>query len=384
MKAPMGEFDEVEHDGLSRGPDSANWEDFGNEIQPASTASLASVLDAFFEEIEKGTPPVRWPVGEGWGTFALRPHEVTVIGGAPESGKTALFLNLIWQAMQLTPTLRVIIANNESEWPTLMERMTAMIAGVNLRHVQDRDRKQFGSEKRARAKAALQAVADRIDFVEMTSTLEQVIESAMKFRADIVVLDTLQKTRLAGFDGEVGDRIGRIMPMLRDLAHEGPCVLAAAQLSREGTKHMKFRAGSSTRDELDLAAFYGNSEIESSADNAFLLVYEKNARVYQQGGEAEYVPIPMELRDVKSRNRQPCNIPLLFDGRYQKFTVRQIQKAEKAAVGRPQPAAPASTRAKPATNSGSGKRTRSEVNAMPASADFTNEEEAHEGHEWLD
>lgn len=384
MQDTTPEFEELEHDEPNTGPDPADWEDFGGDIKPAGTISLTSILDAFFEDLEKGTPPVRWPVGEGWGTFSFRPHEVTVIGGAAESGKTALCLNLIWQAMQLTPTLRVLIANNESEWPTLMERMTAMLADVNLRHVQDRDRKHFGPEKRVRIKAAFQAVADRIDFVEMTSPLEETIESALKFRADIVLIDTLQKTKLAGYDGEVGDRVGRIMPMLRDLAHEGPCVLAAAQLSREGTKHLKFRAGSRTRDELDLAAFYANSEIESSADNAFLLVYEKGARVHQEGGEDEYVPIPMELRDVKGRNRQTCNIPLLFDGRYQKFTVRQIQKAEKAAVGRPQPAEPASTRTKPATNSGSGKRTKNEVNAIPASADFTNEEEAHEGHEWLD
>ncbi len=381
METPANEFDEPENDQLQAGPDPADWEDFGGDIKPARTIPMASILEAFFEGLEKGTPPLHWPVGEGWGTFSFRPHEVSVIGGPAESGKTALCLNLIWQAMQLTPTVRVLIANNESETEKLMERMTAMVAEINLRHVQEHEVKHFGPEKRAKAKAAFRAVADRIDFVEMTSPLEEVIESALKFRADIVLVDTLQKTRLAGFDGEVGDRIGRIMPMLRDLAHEGPCVLAAAQLSREGTKHMKFRAGSKTRDELDLSAFYGNSEIESSADNAFLLAYEKGARLHQSAGEAEYVPIPMALRDVKGRNRQTCNIPLLFDGRYQKFTVRQD---EKTAVGPSQPTKPIPTRGKKSvTGSSTGKQSAAQMNSGPSSSHTSNNEDAHADHEWL-
>ena len=37
--------------------------------------------------------------------------------------------------------------------------------------------------------------------------------------------------------------------------------------------------------------------------------------------------MPMWLHHVKARNTLKTNIPLLFDGRYQKFTLRAIEEA---------------------------------------------------------
>jgi hypothetical protein len=249
-----------------------------------------------------------------------------VFGGPPNVGKTPLMMNLTWQAMQITPALRVLIANNESVVPELVETLTAILGGINLRDVQARDRSRCTPEKLAVARDALRSVADRIEFMEMPFSLEQVVERAEAFRADVVVIDTLQKLRLEGYDGEVGDRVGRIMPMLRELASRGPCVVGAAQISREGVKHLQGRVGSKTYDERDTSVFLHSSEIESSCNDAFLLVYEKGTRVYQ-GPDGEYQPLPMWLHHVKARNTLKTNIPLLFDGRYQKFTVRSVETA---------------------------------------------------------
>lgn len=300
--------------------------DFGGDVEPGRTTLLADMLETYFIDLEAGVPPVQWPVGEGWGTLAFRPHSVMVLGGPPNVGKTPLTMNLTWQAMQITPSLRVLVANNESMVPELVEMLTAMLGGINLRDVQARDRGRCTPEKLAVARAALQSVADRIQFMEIPFTLEQVVERADAFRADIVVIDTLQKLRLEGYDGEVGDRVGRIMPMLRDLASRGPCVVAAAQISREGVKHLQGRVGGTTYDERDTAVFLHSSEIESSCNDAFLLAYDKAARVYQ-APDVEYQPLPMWLHHVKARNTLKTNIPLLFDGRYQKFTVRSVEKA---------------------------------------------------------
>jgi hypothetical protein len=300
--------------------------DFGDDVEPGRTTLLADMLDTYFTALEVGVPPTQWPVGEGWGTLAFRPHSVMVFGGPPNVGKTPLMMNLTWQAMQITPSLRVLIANNESMVPELVETLTAMLGGINLRDVQARDRSRCTPEKLAVAREALRSVADRIEFMEIPFSLEQVVERAEAFRADIVVIDTLQKLRLEGYDGEVGDKVGRIMPMLRELASRGPCVVAAAQISREGVKHLQGRVGSKTYDERDTSVFLHSSEIESSCNDAFLLVYEKGARVYQ-GPDDEYVPLPMWLQHVKARNTLKTNIPLLFDGRYQKFTLRSVEKA---------------------------------------------------------
>lgn len=325
------------HDGW--GP--LDGEDFGHEIRLARSTLLADALFTYFGELKRGDPPTKWPVGEGWGTLALRPNRVITIGAPANVGKTPLLMNLALQAMKITPTLRVLVANNESTVTEIMDLLTAMVSGINLKHVQNRDREHCTPEKLDLAKAALQGVADRLDFAEMPFTLEQVIERASRFKADVVILDTLQKFRLEGYDGEAADRVGRIMPLLRDLALQGRCVLAAAQISREGVRHVQQRAGSRTHDDRDMNVFLHNSEIESASNDAFLLAYDQSARVYQ-GVEEEYEPIPMWLQHVKGRNNMKAHIPLLFDGRYQKFTLRPVGKSGTArldggetATGRP-------------------------------------------------
>ena len=326
MTTQADDFEDHDADRAYRSLAPSDGADFGDDVEPARTTLLADMLDTYFTDLERAVPPVQWPVGEGWGTLAFRPHSVMVIGGPVNVGKTPLMMNLLWQAMQITPSLRVLIANNESMVPELIETLTAMLGGINLRDVQARDPSRCTPEKLAVARDALRSIADRIEFMEMPFSLEQVIERAQAFRADVVVIDTLQKLRLEGYDGEVGDRVGRIMPMLRDLASRGPCVVAAAQISREGVKHLQGRVGRTTYDERDTSVFLHSSEIESSCNDAFLLAYEKGARVYQARNE-EYQPLPMWLHHVKARNTLKTNIPLLFDGRYQKFTLRAIEEA---------------------------------------------------------
>jgi len=350
--------------------------DFGLHRPRAKSVLLADVLDSFFNGIEQGIPPVKWPVGEGWGTLALRPNRIITVGAPANVGKTPLLMNLAWQAMEITPTLRVLVANNESTVEELNELLTAMLGGINLGHIQDHDLAYCAPEKLARARAALQTVAGRLEFMEMPFTLEQVAERAAEFRADVIVIDTLQKLRLEGYDGEAGDRVGRIMPLLRDVALQGRCVMAAAQISREGVVHVQKRAGSRTHDDRDLNVFLHNSEIESASNDAFVLAYEKGARVYQ-GVDEEYEPIPMWLQHVKGRNNMKAHIPLLFDGRYQKFTLRQVGNS--AAAGQEGPRVGAGT--SPAGETGGRERSAARVSSKiskptPPGAD-------HAGHEWV-
>jgi hypothetical protein len=185
----------------------------------------------------------------------------------------------------------------------------------------------------------------------MPFSLEQVIQRAASFRADVVCIDTLQKLRLDGYDGEAGDTVGRIMPMLRDLANTGPCVVAAASISREGVRHVKHRVGKKTYDELDTGVFLHNSEIESTCNDAYTLAVESGAKAIHRIDEA-YEPIKMWLQHVKARDELKVSIPLLFDGRYQKFTLRPASQPRERnlAVNPPKPHARAESPKKPRAN----------------------------------
>lgn len=320
-----GLSDEYDHGHLGRydlGMAASEGGDFGDAVPPARTTLLADVLDAVFKNLEEGVPCLEWPVGDdGWGTLAFRPNAIVVVGGPTGIGKTSLILNLLWQAMHITPTMRVMIANNESTTEDLNNRLIAMLSAINLHHIRKHNLAHCPADKLAAARAAMRSVGDRLEFVEMPFTLEQIIQRAASFRPDVVCIDTLQKLKLHGYVGEAGDTVGRIMPMLRDLANTGTCVVAAASISREGARHVKHRVGKTTYDELDTGVFLHNSEIESTCNDAYTLAVESGAKAIHRSDE-DYQPIKMWLQHVKSRDELKVNIPLLFDGRYQKFTLR--------------------------------------------------------------
>ena len=287
------------------------------------TTTLRGVLDRLAHDQHHRIPPVCWPLGvePSWGNFHFRPHSIITLGGPTNVGKTSFALNAVCKAMITTPTLRVLIAHNESQSQDLVKRLLAMVSGVNLQHVRALDPTHFTDADMHTAMTALDDLADRLAILEMPFTLEDVVVRAEDFRADIVVIDVLQKLRLGDYDGDSGDIVGRIMPRLRDLANSGRCVFTVASISREGVRHLQKRVGRMDHDELDACVFLHNSEIESSTDDAYVLVAEPGA-ASAMGPGSEYVPVRMWLQHLKGRDELRIHVPLAFDGRYQRFAVR--------------------------------------------------------------
>jgi replicative DNA helicase len=307
-------------------------------VRPHGTM-LSEAMGSVFDDIEQDVPPIEWKVAcEPWGSFAFRPHSIVVVGGPTSGGKTAFAQYCLTQAMLLDPSLRVLIANNESQTTDLIRRMVALLAGIDLRHVRKHDRDYCTPEKMSAARALMDRISSRLRFVERPFTVDELTIEAKEFGANIVCLDTLQKATLTGYDGDAQDTVRRIMGMLRALADTGPCVVTAASLSRSGVGHMKGRVGSTLTDEMDTGIFLHSSEIETNANDAYVLLPVKGAKTAQRPDE-EYEPIRMWLQHVKSRDDMKAHVPLLFDGRYQKFTLRAVEgdSAEQPAATKRKP-----------------------------------------------
>ncbi len=312
-----------------------------------TTTSLRNLLEQATHDFENHVPPVRWPVGdEAWGNFYFRPNSIITVGGPTNVGKTSLALNSLCRAMKATPELRVLVANNESRPQDLMNRLLAMESGVNLQHIRTRNSLYCTASDFRAAAEGLNSYGDRLEFMEMPFTLEDISRRAEEFRADIVCVDVLQKLRLEDFYGDVGDTVGRIMAGLRDLANMGPCVLAIASVSREGVRHLQKRVGRRDHDELDACVFLHSSEIETTADAAFILLAEHGAQTALKPDE-EYTPIPMWLQHLKARDDMRIHVPLLFDGRYQRFSVRSPEASPRGFAVAPRK--PSGARAKKPT-----------------------------------
>lgn len=302
-------------------------ESAGPRRQPAKVRTIRDVLGKRRGEIERRDKPMLWTPDEvPWGNLAFSPGSVCVIGGPGEVGKTALVLDIVMRMLARYSSLRVVIASNDMAIKEIGNRWMANLSGVNLRNIQDNSVAHSEINKLEAAYRLLDRVDDRVQFVERPFTIEQFHEAAVEFRADIAFLDYLQITASAEIRHDSQQQhVARLMLSLRALADSGPCVITTLALSRQGVVHARGRVGRTDANELDMAVYGHASEIEYMSDLGYVLMAEPGARVAMRPGD-EYQPIKTWLQCVKGRNTVKVHVPLLFDGRIQKFTPRNLDE----------------------------------------------------------
>jgi replicative DNA helicase len=270
---------------------------------PAFTLA-ANVLGEWRDEVLSGKPPTLYPGGEGdLARIKIGPGLVTLFGGPPGVGKTAFLMQLVVDALRLTPSLKALVANVEMPPKVLLDRQLARLSGVDLHTI--RHRKLTG-EHRERIDAGMAALADplgRLAFLEMPFTLERVIQAGEQFDADVLVLDYLQRFAPPGDHSHKKDAVDASMALVRAMADCGRAVIVVAAVGRQ--RDEKGRSGYGG---LNLASFRESSELEYGADDAFLLVPTK-----------ENDPTAVTLRHVKSRHGEPRDLALRFNGAVQRF-----------------------------------------------------------------
>jgi replicative DNA helicase len=308
-----------------------NGEDFGptNYIhRPSQLVRLDQFLSKLVEDVSVGEPPPEYRIGDGsWGSLAFRPKEVTCIGGAPNTGKTALMLQAVIDTLIQFPRLRAVVANVEMGEEMLMERQFARLGRVFFGKIRRRERDGFFAEGIARAAEKLHAIADRLTFVRRPFTIEQIREVCHEHAPDLVCLDYLQRFRLETFQGDTKQQIGVIMDHVRAIADGGAAVLLAAALNRQASSRNQSRASATDDNVSDMAGFRDGSDIEYSIEDGYVLTKTAGNHV-AVAGKSEYTPTKLVLRHVKARNDQTMHIPLLFDGRIQEFTRRPWDESE--------------------------------------------------------
>jgi replicative DNA helicase len=228
---------------------------------------------------------------------------VTLIGGPPGAGKTAFVMQLVFDALRMTPELRAVVCNVEMPPDVLLDRQLARLSGVDLSLIRHR---KLGAEHAGRIDqglATLEPLCDRLAFVLPRFDLENVAATTDAFDAGLLVLDYLQRIPPPGDHGDRRGAVDESMSYLRQFADAGCAVIVVAAVAR--SRDSKGR--SSYGEGLNLASFRESSELEFGCDDAFILSPDKN-------GEN------VTLRHLKSRNGEPQDISLNFNRRLQRFT----------------------------------------------------------------
>src|SRR5271157_5017120 len=137
----------------------------GASMSEARFQPVADLLDPWREDVLSGKPPTLYPIGSGeLVRIEIGPKLVTLIGGAPGQGKTALTMQMLIDALMLTPSLKALVCNCEMSPSTLLDRQLARLAGIDLALIRHRRLTAEHSDAIRRGTDALESLADRLAF----------------------------------------------------------------------------------------------------------------------------------------------------------------------------------------------------------------------------
>ncbi|MDY0165278.1 MAG: DnaB-like helicase C-terminal domain-containing protein [Thermoguttaceae bacterium] len=274
----------------------------------AAFVSAVDAIDAWRDDLLSGNQPTFWPLGDSpLDRIELGPGLVVLLGGAPGTGKTSLAMQLLIDALRLTPTLRGLCCSVEMPPAVLLDRQLARLSGIDATTIRYR---QFGAEHGERLElglAQLEAVADRLAFVKPPFDLENVAASADAFHADVLLLDYIQRIPPPGSHPDNRQAVNRTMDYLRQFAEAGCGLLVVAAVGR--TKDKRGRS-SYDAEGLNLASFRETSELEFGADSAYILA---------PPGKKDVADL-FTLRHLKARHGECRDLVLRFDKPIQRFT----------------------------------------------------------------
>lgn len=267
----------------------------------ANFASAADLLDAWRDDVLSGTPPILFPVGAGeLARIEIGPQLVTLLGGAPGAGKTAFVMQLVVDALRLTPSLRVLVCNVEMTPAVLLDRQLARLSGIDLDTIRHRRFDGSHADRLDQAIHTLEALGERLAFVRPPFDLQNVRDASEGHDADLIVFDYIQRIRPPGEHNDKRGSVNATMDYLRQFADKGLAVVVLSAVGRsKDDQGRSSYAGSG----MNLASFRESSELEFGADDAFIL--------HPDADNAE--GNTLRLRHLKSRHGEARDILLTFD-----------------------------------------------------------------------
>lgn len=281
---------------------------FGPLAGSGSCQSAELLFKEWRDKVLSDDPPTLYPAAKGeLSRIEIGPNLVTLIGGAPGSGKTALVMQLTIDALRMNPNLRALVCNVEMPPPVLLDRQLARLSGVNLSKIRHRRLGDAEHDRINNGFETLGTVIDRLTVVKSPYTLENVAASADDANAGLILLDYIQRIRPPGTPANARTSVNATMDYIRHFADAGVAVLVVSAVGR--TKDAEGRS-SYSGESMSLASFRESSELEYGADDAYILHTEDDDR------DSEI----MLLRHLKSRHGDQRDIRLQFTRSIQRFS----------------------------------------------------------------
>lgn len=298
----------------------------GERVRRRICTSLKNVIEVTHSDLYHGKPAVEYAVaGEAWGSLAFRPSEVIALGAPPGTGKTALVMQMITDALRLNPGVKCLVANVEMTPEKLFERQLSRLSGIPFADIvrrRDLVERQHVIEP---AVATLDAISTRMEFMSPPYRIERLVDAVAEVQPEILLVDYLQRIQCCEGVADTRNRVNLLMQEIRNLASLGVCVVVVSAVGR--TKG----GGGYNASDIGLGSFRESSEIEYACDDAYVMYREGEND--PSAGDGRRV---VGLKHVKSRNHMQKDLRLEFDGAVQRFdllpTLEDWDESEPAVV----------------------------------------------------
>ena len=205
--------------------------------------TLADLMPQVIDTAQHGQTSV---LGTGWLDLdrligGLAPGRLVVVGARPGVGKSVMGTNLALHYAH-THAHAVLLASLEMPETEVGQRLLAAHAGVNLTGLQMGTTDERAWSRIAAKTAELEGLPITVDDNpgQSVTSIRRAARDVQRTRDDLalIVVDYLQLVRPTDPKANRAEQIGDISRGLKLLAREsGACVVAMAQVNREGTKH---------------------------------------------------------------------------------------------------------------------------------------------------
>ena len=231
--------------------------------------TVADLLDDVLDTAENGQAGM---LGSGWPDIdrmigGLAPGRLIVVGARPGVGKSIMGTNL---ALHVAGKHKhaVLLASLEMPEREVGQRLLSAHARVNLTQMQTGKTDEREWTQIARKLEDLRAMPITVDDtpVQTVTSIRRAARNVQRTRDDLalIVVDYLQLVKPTDLRSNRADQVAEISRGLKLLAREtGACVVAMAQVNREGTKHADGRP--------KMTDLRESGAIEADADQVILL-----------------------------------------------------------------------------------------------------------------
>lgn len=233
----------------------------------------------------------------------LRKGQFIILGAEPSGGKTAFALEQMWT---WSLKKRVLFVSLETDKDQIFDRQISSMVGISMDALMD---DTMTPQDWKRAEEARYEIRRR-NFKILPAaglSVSGIKAAAIRYRADIVIIDYLQIIQQSGRQLSRYETITEISMALHILAQStGIIVVALSQVTN--------RDPAARKSPLTIHSARESGQIEADADAILMLDKFVEKALLESGCRANRI-----LRIVKNKNGRCCNIPLFFDGRTQSF-----------------------------------------------------------------